>query len=637
MKSMKYLAPLVLFLFLGTAQVFSQKGNIKQADEDFEYYAYIDSRAIYLRVVGKGYSSAEIYQKLGDSYYFTGDLKSASQWYKRLVSDYGQVIAPEYFFRYAQTLKRLEDYEEADIIMERFIKAKGDDYRGILHKNTKNYLDLISEKSGLYKLSEISGVNTAYSEFAPAFYNEGIIYASNKPDGNTSGKIHQWDNLPYYDLYSVMTSRRTGAETGMFTSVNSKFHESTAVVTKDGKTLYFTRNNYTKNRYRKDKKGTNLLKLYRSKLIGNSWSEAEELPFNSNEYSVAHPALSPDGKTLYFASDMPGGKGLSDLYKVAIEGDGFGTPENLDSTINTEGRETFPFIDAKGNLYYSSDGHVGLGGLDIFMIQAEEDGSFGQEFIFGEPINSSADDFTFIIDIDKKTGYFASNREGVIGADDIYSFIELECEQSLTGIVRDKKTEEPIGNALVELRDKDNNLISEQVASHTGVFDFGTIKCSGDYTIRAHRMRYDSNEISFTAPDKINAKLDKTIFLQNRIIKEIPLEPIYFDLDKSFIRPDAEVELQKVIAFLELNPSINIDVRSHTDSRANDAYNIALSQRRNKATIKYIVEIGGIASNRLTGRGYGETQLVNHRSNGVKCSKAEHQKNRRSQFILVKK
>ena len=644
----KTVLKILLFFFLSIRLCYSQKGKIKTAQEDFDKYAFIDSRAIYLRVVEKGYSSPEVYKQLGDSYYFTGDLKSAALWYGKMVDSQKTEIDPEYLFRYAQTLKSTKDYAASDKIMERFRKVKGDDYRASLFESKRNYLDIISEQSGFYELTDI-GINTSYSEFAPSFYNEGIIYASNKPGGNTSKLRHKWNDLPFYDLYSTMTSKETSESLSLSKTINSKYHESTAIVTKDGKTLYFTRNNYTDRKLKKSSRGTNLLKLYRSKLTEKGWSNAEELPFNSDEYPIAHPALSPDEKTLYFVSNMDGGKGFSDLYKVEIKGEDFGEPENLGDIINTEGRETFPFVDDKGNLYFASDGHVGLGGLDIFMIEANPDGSFGEIFNLGEPVNSPADDFTFIVDTKKKIGYFASNREGVIGEDDIYSFrqikeISTRCIQRVSGVIRDKNTNEVLENAQVLLLDSDNNILAEKFTSHTGAYRFDKIKCLADYSVRAHKRRYESNQKSFTTSQERDVAVEQVIYLNSKrvgvktdLAKVLQLKPIYFDYDKSNIRPDAAIELQKIIAVLEQYPNMNIEVRSYTDARGEEMYNLNLSKRRNKATIKYIVEIGGIDQNRIIGKGYGETNLINNCANATDCEEEKHKKNRRSEFIVLKK
>lgn len=270
-------------------------------------------------------------------------------------------------------------------------------------------------------------INSEYSDHAPSFFNGELVFASSRDINNFSNIIDESNNQPFLDLYSTSFSN-ISTKNSVFKlkgNINTKFHESSATFSKDGKTVYFTRNNYSKKKSKTNANGIVLLKIYRSAFVNGKWGDAEELSFNNDEYSIAHPALSPDGKFLYFASDMPGSIGKSDLYVVKINEDGsFGVPRNLGNQINTSGRETFPYISDKGKLFFASDGHKGFGGLDIFMAMPNEEGFFGV-YNLGKPINSSKDDFTFIINEESKTGYFASNRIGGKGDDDIYSFKQI--------------------------------------------------------------------------------------------------------------------------------------------------------------------------------------------------------------------
>jgi outer membrane protein OmpA-like peptidoglycan-associated protein len=423
-------------------------------------------------------------------------------------------------------------------------------------------------------------------------------------------------------------------------------HESTPVFAKDGKTVYFTRNNYNNGKIQKDATGQVLLKIYKAVLDNDKWINVTELPFNSDAYSVAHPALSPDGKYLYFASDMPGSYGQADIYKVVINSDGsFGTPQNLGTGINTQGKETFPFVDAEGVLYFASDGHPGLGGLDIYTAVAEN-GNFTKAYNVGEPVNSKNDDFTFIIDRQSKTGFFASNRNGGSGYDDIYSFkeireIKLDCKQLLTGTVTDKKTGELLPGAVLSIFNDDNHLINTVMADAEAKYFFEA-ECGKSYLVKSEKEGYKAAEATVTIPDVSgDTKLpiaqieqEATIKVGADLAKEFKIEQIYFDLAKYDIRADAAIELDKIVNFMKEYPSAKIDVRTHTDCRASSRYNMALSENRAKSVIKYIIE-NGIDASRLTGRGYGETRLVNKCADGVKCSEAEHQQNRRSEFIVI--
>ncbi len=644
---MKYFLHFFAFIFIVSSSAFSQENKIKRGNKDFDKFSYINSRDIYLKVVEKGYESQDIYQNLGDSYYFTAELQEASKWYELLIQKYEESVSPEYLFRYAQSLKSVEKYDEADQIMAKFYAANPSDSRGTNFEDERNYLDFIELQSGRFDLKPFE-MNSENSDFAPTFYGEQLVIASSRPEGNASVKKHKWNDQPFSDLYVTNQGNEKSDVTNLSKKINTKYHESTATFSKDGNTVYFTRNNYTNNKFKKSTDGANLLKLYRSEKVNGKWSKAVELPFNSDEYSTAHPALSPDEKTLYFASDMPGGKGLSDLYKVTITEDGFGTPLLLGGDINTEGRETFPFIAENGDLYFSSDGHPGLGGLDVFVAEQSEDGFYSESYNIGRPVNSPSDDFTFVINPETGIGYFASNRAGGVGSDDIYTFKQNKeliksCIQSLAGIVKDKNTNQILPGATVVLVDVQGNVIAETISGTDGSFEINPIYCDKTYALRGTMINYTPDEVSFATSSTFSEEVTKTLYLApkvpvivgNDLNKILNLNPIYFDLDKSFIRPDAEIELQKVIAAMNQYPDLKIDVRSHTDSRANDDYNIRLSQRRNASTIKYIVEKGGISADRLTGKGYGETQLVNECSNDVPCSEEKHQLNRRSEFIIV--
>ncbi len=635
---------LMLTISVGTAQ----EKKLKKANDNFENLAYVDAREGYLKLAEDGFMSEELLMRLGDSYYFTADYENAARWYGAL-NDFTNTPKPEYLYRYALALKSSGQYKASDKVMEQFNKASGADKRADLFVNERNYLSEIEAQSGRFELIPVQ-FNSKLSDFAPAYYAGSLVFASNRLNGNTKAKrIHEWNDQPFLDIYRLPLA---GAENGVAetfnTSINTKYHESTAVFTKDGQTMYFTRNNYTDKKYKEDADGTNKLKMYRGVIGEDGDWEVTEMPFNSNEYSVAHPALSPDGNTLYFASDMPGGKGMSDLYKVAIQGDGFGTPMSLGDKINTEFRETFPFISEDNKLYFASDGHPGLGGLDVFVTELST-GSAGEVFNMGRPVNSLKDDFTFIVNDDQGMGYFASNRDGGMGDDDIYSFRKVDgveiisaCKQMVSGVIIDKNTRAPIPNAKVVLMDPSNQVLGQLIAGADGSFSF-PLECSKAYCVRGSKVNYGFDEECFTTTAELELELNLSLELESLDDPKIgddlndvlDLEIIYFDLDKDFIRADAQIELQKVIKYMKKYPRLKIDVRSHTDSRNTDAYNADLSTRRNINTIAYMVNKGGISRSRLTGRGYGEAQLTNHCSNGVRCSEDLHQLNRRSEFIIV--
>jgi outer membrane protein OmpA-like peptidoglycan-associated protein/Tol biopolymer transport system component len=635
------------------AQDKATSANNKEArgDAHFNDFAFMDARAAYIKAVESGYRSVNVLSRLGDSYYFNGEYEDAAKWYGALF-EFSDEIDSEYIYRYAQSLKTIGKYATADRIMDKLNEVASTDNRAELFSEERNYLKLIELQSGRFNVFTVP-FNSELSDFAPTLNGGEIIFTSNRKTRRASQRVHNWNNQPFSELYSITVSEE-GEPNRYRSKVNSRYHESSAVFSKDGQTMYFTRNNFTNRKRGKDNEGKTLLKLYRSKRTEKGWSEAEELPFNSEEFSNAHPALSADGKNLIFSSDRPGGEGQSDLYKVSIEGDSFGEPVSLGDAVNTEGRETFPFIDTNDDLYFASDGHVGLGGLDVFVSEITSEGNYEKGFNIGAPINSKADDFSFVINSTTGLGYFASNREGGKGEDDIYGFEQTaqlikNCRQSLSGEVRDKDTDDLIGDAKVVLLDSDNNVMEETKSDMNGAFAFDVIECSTGYAIRASKPDFSTAEKSFVTSGEYESEVKKTLYILSEEDKELRdakigedlgvllnLNPIYFDLSKSYIRPDAQIELLKVVEAMQKFPTLKIDVRSHTDSRSSDAFNLKLSDARAQSTINYLVG-AGISRDRITGRGYGESQLLNRCANGVPCSEEDHQLNRRSEFIIVQK
>lgn len=627
---------------------FAQKSREAKADKQYDKYAYVDAIKTYERIYEKGYKTPELLEKLGNAYYFKADLENAAKWYGELFA-MTQEVDPEYYYRYAQSLKAIKNYKKADEMMAKFSEKNGNDLRAKLAASQKDYLAVIKKNSGRYTI-ENAGINSSKSDYGSAFYNNKVVFTSARDTGGIGKRRQGWTGESFTNLYAA----DMGAEGALTNAqrfgnkLNSKFNEATPIFTKDGKTVYFTRNNYLTKKG-KDKEGTTLLKIYKATLEGDTWSNITELPFNSNDYNVAHPALSPDEKTLYFASNMPGTHGQSDLFKVSINSDGtYGKPENLGTVINTEGRETFPFITKDNELYFASDGHPGLGGLDVFVSKAEKDGSYKDVFNVGEPLNSSYDDFSFLINTTTHIGYFTSNRPNGEGNDDIYKFketkkLEYTCEQLLAGVVTDQQTGAPIANARVTLADQDHKTIKQMQTDADGKFDFGIVGCELKYYITTERPEYNTNETpTITAKESgktfVPIELEKTeqpVKEGDDLAKAFKIKIIYFDLDKSNIRPDAAVDLAKILDVLEQHPTMEIDIRSHTDSRQTFKYNEALSDRRAKSTMAWLIS-KGINKSRLTAKGYGETQLVNNCADGVNCTEEQHQANRRSEFIITK-
>lgn len=643
MRLKKYI--ILSIAFVMTLSAYSQKTSIRRATKEYDKFSYVKTSEVLLRVAEKGYKSVDLFQKLGDAFYFNNKMEAAAKWYGELMA-MNEAVDAEYYFRYAQSLKSMEQYDESDKWMQKFIDNKSDDLRGKSFSSKRDYLESIEALSEVFEIKNMD-LNTDKSDFGANQYKDQLIFASSRG----KGKVYDWNGQPYLDLYSA-TKNEDGsfAEAEIFDkSINTKMHESTASFLPTDDVMYFTRNNFLK-RKRRGVDGINRLQLYKATLQGDdTWGDVAPVHFNSDDYSVAHPTVNVHGTKLYFASDMPGTIGNSDIYVVDINSDGtLGDPVNLGTLINTEGSETFPYINSNGDLYFSSNGLPGLGGLDVYMVRDFETKYKNHEPFtvenVGRPINSAKDDFAYYENLGTKEGFFTSNRDGGKGDDDIYSFKIPECLQDLEGVVFDETTKELLSGATVRLFNKAGEELDQIVVGDNAKYVFKALKCEEEYLVRVEKDAYSTDEERIVTGDnrkqtlglEMEIKPDAVAIETGDNLREIlNLNPIYFDLDKSNIRPDAEIELQKVIAVLKQYPNMKLDIKSHTDSRATKAYNDALSSRRNRSTINYIVNVGGIDASRLTGKGYGERELVNKCSDGVDCTETEHQLNRRSDFIIV--
>ena len=499
---------------------------------------------------------------------------------------------------------------------------------------------MLEANSGKFSIEELK-INSPGIDYGAATNAQGhLIFASTRDTGVVRRNLSTWNNLSFLDLYEIADPRSSKSPKKLKGKINTRMHESSAVITSDGRTMFFTRSREN-NGYGKDIMST--LGIYRAQLIKGKWSNIEDLSINSKSFSNAHPALGPGEDFMYFSSDRPGGFGQSDIYRVEIlADDSMGEPVNLGRSVNTIGRETFPFLSDQNHLYFSSDGHYGLGGLDIFYWDPR-DGLTAYPINLGAPLNSPADDFAFAID-SAKSGYFSSNRPGGRGFDDIYGFIQQQpieqVHQTLIfGKVTDKKTGEPLPNSDVTIVDSDNKQLTSLTTDNNGNYEIATARFT-PFFLRAENENYLTDEKAGDAEKRvqeINFQLEQNIFRLYKgddLAKALGIKMIYFDFDKAKIRPDAATELEKVLAVMQKYPEVKIQIRSHTDSRASNRYNQQLSERRAKATMEYLLQ-KGIGAVRLSYKGLGESQPVNECGDGKFCSEEQHQENRRSEFILT--
>ncbi len=705
---------IILLLFCSVSFVFGQDRtpvtNTKtisdskiKADKLFDRMWYKEAAELYEKQISKKEDvDLELLKKAGDAHFFNTDMENAHKYYDQLISNFYSQVDPEYLFRYAHSLQGIGKTVEAKRWMEEFTKRiKSEDTRFENLNQKRIDIESILAIEPNFILKNVT-VNTKYSDFGAMYYKNDLIYSSAIDSSNFHTRLYEWNKQPYLNMYlgdlNELESDLKPVDE-FSEDLNTRYHEATLAFSKDEKKVYFTRNNYIKgyrnkikkirnsksdeakklvkrkekkNKYIKDlgrdTEGVNHLKLYSAELVkkegkGNeeTWQNVKELPFNSEEYSVGHPTVSSDGKKLYFVSDLNGYTGSTDIFVVDIlENGNYSKPRNLGDKINSSGREMFPYITDK-RLYFASDGHLGLGGLDVFYSNINADGSFDAPKNLGAPLNSELDDFGFIIKEFKKTGFVCSNREGGKGDDDIYSFIQLEdidvCKRIVIGKVKDKKTNAIIAGAKIIISDSNNKEIHQFMSDKDGEFTYVSNCEEGTYKAVGSKDGYEPAEITYEIEPEV--KLDLNLGLNmdpikvatpvaaptivvnqpasvgTDLYKLLGLRPILFDYNKANIRSDAQYELNKIINYLKEYPTVRIDVQSHTDSRGRDAYNMDLSTRRNTATKNWIIKNGSIARDRISGRGYGESELVNHCGNGVKCSKYEHQQNRRSMFIVT--
>ena len=627
---------------------------LQRADHYFDKMWYTEAADLYEQALEKGGKnrSKDVIQKTADSYYFNTNMEKAYEWYNVLYENYGKEMSSENIFKYAHSLKGTGKYARSKRLMRLYNKKMKDAPASELANNVQENetaLDNILNSKKDFEIKNLA-VNTEYSDFSPMFLDSNqVVFSSAKDSSFFNTRRYKWNDQPYLDLYVAKVNEESNDLKNALKfskKINTKYHEASVTFSPDNSTMYFTRNNYGK-KLKRDDKGINHLKIYKSTKVDNEWTEAVEVSFNSDDYSTGHPALSPDGKQLYFVSDMPGSLGKTDIFVVDVTEDGsFTEPRNLGPTINTEQREMFPFFNGT-KMYFSSDGFTGLGGLDVYESAFDAEKGFAEVKNLGQPVNSNKDDFSYIVNEENQQGYFASNREGGKGDDDIYSFQRLILEEvpennnAIAGVVTEMVTGDIMPQALVQLLDENGIKLKEMTTEDDGSFIFEDLNDSTQYTLKTVEPKFIDNErlVTTTVNDTVKVdiamkRLEEMIAIEDGI-KKIKTEMIYFNFDKASIRPDAAKELDKLVSVMKEFPTIVIKVESHTDSRGTKSYNEYLSDKRAKSTRDYIIS-QGIDANRIeSATGYGENRLLNDCNGSSPCSEADHLLNRRSEFIIL--
>lgn len=742
--NMKTIITLFWVLGFNTFLTFGQSAKLKKANEYYEKLSYKLAIEKYTDLLNTDLVNAELKAKLAHSHYKTNDLISAEKYYENATST--GILPSEHYFYYSQTLKQLGKYSESDKWMNEFYEKSKSDKRALSFHDNPTYLEEI-ENEGIHFSILNESFNSNVSDFGgyQATRLNKIYFLSARR--NTVIKNQwMWNGEKFLDLFTTEIKQNNSSK--LVAKITTSFHEGPLCFNKEETKVYFTRNNIANRKNRRDQNGIQNLKLYFAKIDekGN-WFDIKELSINSKDFSIGHPTLSEDGQTLYFVSDMPGGFGGADLYKAIVNSDGtIGKPINLGKEVNTEGQEMFPWISPDGLLFFSSDGHIGLGGLDVFVMSIENNGtSFKNLTNVGKPLNSQNDDFAISFNKDGKTGYFSSNRIGGKGDDDIYSFemvkpfifnkklkgivfdqntkqilagstvvlkdnfgsviasmiademgsycfdlipgkeyyvvaqnndftenavsvntnldleniikvdiaLEKNTEIGLIGLIKDKKSSEPLDGVKVKITDKKSGLTifegaTEKSGDFTKYLKDNRINDQLDYVITISKQGFVTKSVDFSyiieKPGLINLneKLDVSlgkVEIGADLATLIDIKPIYFDLGKYLIRKDASAELDKIVKLMNEYPTIQIELGSHTDCRSSMAFNMTLSDNRAKASAEYIKNR---ISNpqRIYGKGYGESNLkINCPCEGnIKsdCSEQEHQINRRTEFIIIK-
>lgn len=606
--------------------------HLRQGNRMYRDLAYSSAIGEYQQALGKkSYAEGQI--KLADCYLKTNNLSKAEEAYGKVMEL--KEVQPAHRLQYAKLLMRSGKYAQAKNYFDQYLGSQGNDEAARALRNSCDSIAGWQEDSARYTLQQLP-MNNGQSNFSPVWHKDGIVFVSDRSGGK---KQYEWTGRPFLDLYYSKADKTGsyGSAEALKGDVNGMYHEGPASFSSKGDTMYFTRNTYMK---RKVKKGTDdvvLLKICQSVKKDSTYGQVTDFAYNSAEYNTGHPSLSKDGKTLYFVSDMPGGQGGTDIYVCRKENGVWSKPENLGKEINTPYNELFPTLWQDDVLYFSSEGHYGMGGLDIFRSTRTGEKSWSRAEHLSYPLNTSYDDFGIALKEDGRTGLLSSNRDNRSSAiDNIYSFTVNEIHFALEGLAVEKSTQNPLGGVAIELTNKKTGAKETALTGADGTFHF-TLDENTDYIVMGSKETYfTASEPVSTVGKKQSETIKVKLDLDQIVVdKPIVVENIYYDLDKYDIRPDAAQGLDKLVNILKDNPDISIELSSHTDSRADDNYNMVLSQHRAESVVSYLVN-HGINKDRMVAKGYGESHLVNRCSNGVECSEEEHQANRRTEFKVIR-
>lgn len=613
-----------------TGFISNPEQRLKHADDLFKRYEFVEAVEHYSKLVRGEKTDTYVMIQLAESYYHLFNTVESAKWYAKAI-EINPNQDPEVYYKYAQMLKASGRYDSSNKVMKKFADLMPEDSRAIDFLKEPDYIPALRSQEALFTFEDSRMNHSQFSDFGGILTTDNILYFASARD--ESNRKYGWNNQPFLNVYaaSYVADEEKFKDIKPVDELNTKHHDGPTTITADGQTMFFATESFRGGKFERDRK--NRLKkgkvsVYRAKYNGKKWTDVEPVPFNSTEYMVSNPAVTPDGKTLYFASDMPGTVGDMDIWRVDLHEDGtYGTPENMGTIINTEGRESFPFVSEDGKLIFASDSHRGFGGLDLYMFDLTDPNAKVRNI--GDPINTAKDDFHLSYYPDKEVGFLSTNR---VGRDDIYK-VRPVCVTEMVITVKDVKTGAIIKNAQVAILDYDDNIIETRFTDAYGIVRYDT-DCNKVFALQVEAEGYESRDVELQKWGNGKYPIDVDLRPIEMIVidKKIILGDVYFEFNKSNITQQGAFELNKLVQILQRNPNMRIKIESHTDNRGSDAYNLKLSDERARSTKAYVIS-KGINPNRLEAKGYGESSPKV--DCGEDCTEEQHAINRRSEFLIL--
>lgn len=613
------------YVFLFVAAILSSCTTVKLRTADDYYDQNIYEKAIpyYEEVLNKKLDVNTLI-KLADCYRNTRNFKNTEKLYAKIIT---YDTDPLYKYYYAEALMQNGKYKEARKWLNEYLLTNRSDTKAINMLASCDSIETLFKDSLLFNIQLLKINGAEASNFSPVYYRSGIVYVSNRNPHSTPSNANAVSE-DYNLFYAQQTEGGNWLDSEPLRgTVNSIFTEGPCTFNKDYTSIYITRNNNEGKKIVTNRQNQNVLKIYHGTTSEGEWNITGEMSFNSNDYSIGHPTLSPSGNVMVFVSDMPWGYGGTDLYKTEYINGAWKQPVSLGRVINSPGNEMFPFLLNDSVLYFSSDGKIGIGGLDIYRSEFK-DNSWTEPENMGYPINSSKDDFGFICKSDELEGFFSSNR--INERDQIFSFTRNAPILTLQGQITDKGTGKPVKNIKLVL----SNGVRDTIITPDANGNFSiTVDNNMKYTLRAEDKNYFTASVSFnTNGYRRSATINQDIAIEKlQFNKSIIWRGIAFDKGSTELIPATKLELNKLFNILTENKGIKIELSCHTDSRGNDRDNLILSQARADNAAAYLIE-KGISKDRIVAVGFGSLRLLNNCRKGVLCLEEDHQINIRTEI-----